>query len=94
MVTSINLLVILVCVGCLYYFIIRERRGYEKQIRELKQMISVYDTSERVIKNCVVYTPEEPVTINGERMAFIGCTFEQLGRNPATKALRECLGLK
>lgn len=94
MITTIMCAIALVLGGFVYYECHVAKRRYEKEIKELKQTIAVYDTSERVIKNCVVYTPEEPVTIDGDHMAFIGCKFENLGRNQATKALREILGLK
>ena len=88
------LAVVLSCLVILWNSVYNERDEYKRKIRELERKIMVYDKSDKVIKNCVVYTPEEAITLNGSNIAIMDCKFEQLGRNPATKALRECLGLK
>lgn len=69
---------------------------HQKELKEtagLKAVIKAYDESDKVIKDCVVYT-QLPITITGSNMAFISCRFENLGKKIPDIELKNILCLQ
>jgi len=64
-----------------------------QRIYDLTVKLDTYGQSEKVIKDCVVYSAF-PLTIEGSGMAFIDCKFEDLRKRPATPELNAILGIK
>ena len=83
--------VVVVLCGMLYEYRKEKTKDIQK-IYDLEIVIKTYDVSEKVIKDCVVYSTL-PVTISGNGLAFMGCTFADMGQRPATPELKEILGI-
>jgi len=84
----VNLLLVVI-IAALVLTLIKHR----KEMEFMQNTIDTYDKSDKVIKNCVVYTPY-PVNITGSNCAFISCRFENLGITMPSVELENILGLK
>ena len=90
---NVILLVVVACLIIIHIGLLYERSEHEEKINDLKVIIAIYDKSDKVIKDCVVYTPDKPVTVTGDHLAFIGCTFQHTGLKAETKVLKKILGI-
>ena len=64
-----------------------------EEMELLKNIVITYDKSDKVIKDCVVYT-ELPVNVKGNNLTFISCIFENLGKTMPGAGLMQILGLE
>lgn len=88
MVFFLSLLIIIVSI-----LSIVANKKQRKRIKALEEIIEIYDNSSKVIKNCVLYMPDAPLSINADGITIMNCTLENLQRTPATKALKEVFGV-
>ena len=94
----VNLLLVVIIAALVLSLIenhkeLKDQKSMQREMEFMQNIIDTYDKSDKVIKNCVVYTPL-PVNITGSNETFISCTFESLGETMPSVELGNILGLK